>query len=105
MKKFFCCMATGSFLGVMALLVLNSIKEINVEFSWLFIIAFLIIFSLSLVYLVCKDSYKTKEKLKLLNKMTFGVEEKKNFFEIKKIKVNREECDWYKIYCNTLIEI
>lgn len=105
MKKFFCCMATGSFLGVMALLVLNSIKEINVEFSWLFIIAFLIIFSLSLVYLVCKDSYKTKEKLKLLNMMTFGVEEKKDFVEIKKIKVNREECDWYKIYCNTLIEI
>lgn len=84
------------------MLVLNSIKEINVEFSWLFIIAFLIIFSLSLVYLVCKDSCVTKEKLKLLNKMTFGVEEKKNFV---KIKVNREECDLYKIYCNTLIEI
>lgn len=105
MRILFGCLTVFSFLGLIALLVLNSIKEINVEFSWLFIIAFLIIFSLSLVYLVCKDSCATKEKLKLLNKMTFGVEEKKNFFEIKKIKVNREECDWYKIYCNTLIEI
>ena len=102
MKNLFGGLAIGSFLGLIALLVLNSIKGINVEFSWLFIIAFLIIFSLSLVYLVCKDSYKTTKKLKLLNKVTFGVEEKKNFFEI---KVNREEFDLYKIYCNTLIEI
>ena len=47
-------------------------------------------------------SLRVTEILKLLNKMTFGVEEIKNFVEI---KINREECDLYKIYCNTLIEI
>lgn len=105
MKNLFGGLAIGSSLNLVALLILSIIKKIDLKFALLFVIAFLIIFTLSLVYLVYKDSYKTKEKLKLLNKMTFGVEEKKNFFEIEKIKVNREEGDWYKIYCNTLIEI
>lgn len=102
MKNLFGGLAIGSSLNIVALLILSIINKMDLKFALLYVIAFLIIFTLSLVYLICKDSDKTKEKLKLLNKMTFGVEEKKNFVEI---KINREECDLYKIYCNTLIEI
>ena len=35
-------------------------------------------------------SLRVTEKLKLLNKMTFGVGEKKDFVEIKNIKVNKK---------------
>ena len=35
-------------------------------------------------------SLRVTEKLKLLNKMTFGVREKKDFVEIKNIKVNKK---------------
>lgn len=104
MKKIFCFLAVGSFLGVIALLILNSIEEINVKFSRLFVIAFLIFFILSFVYLLCKDSYKTKEKLKALNRMSFCIDEKKSSDGIK-IQIDKENFEFYKIYCNTLIEI
>ena len=105
MKKLFGGLAIGSSLNLVALLILSIIKKIDLKFALLFVIAFMFVFGVSFIYLFYKDSFRVTEKLKILNKMTFGVEEKKDFVEIKNIKVNREECDWYKIYCNTLIEI
>ncbi|MDD7013577.1 MAG: hypothetical protein PUI24_01170 [Spirochaetales bacterium] len=104
MKKFFCCMATGSFLGVVALLVLNTIEKFDVEYSWLFVSVFSLIFVCSFLYLLLEDKLNTNKKLKALNKITFGVNEKNTSDEIK-IQINKENSELYKIYCNTLIEI
>ena len=49
-------------------------------------------------------SLRVTEKLKLLNKMTFGVGEKKDFVEIKNIKVSEEaETDKTSSYCTIKI--